>query len=101
MSKKSSWLLAALLVGAAASGSAQEASGVLSVSPIPDGAETRFCYFGGVTYSENALLLIEVPFRREGPDAVQKSLLECVAKEDGSALHWVQTQRELTQGERN
>ena len=68
-------------------------------SPIPDGAETRFCYHAGLAYSENALVTIDIPFRRESPTAVQKRLLRCVQSDSGENLVWVVTSEERTPGE--
>lgn len=31
---------------------------LLSASPIPEGAETRFCYYAGMAYSRNAYILV-------------------------------------------
>jgi len=59
-----------------------------TASPIPDGAETRFCYYGGMAYSEDAYILLT------GDNTVtstvstrEERLLHCARKEDNS-LHW-------------
>ncbi|MXU66443.1 hypothetical protein [Oceanomicrobium pacificus] len=77
-------LAASLLAGPVAAESM-----LLSVSPIPDGAEERFCYYGGLAYSESAYVLLE------GSSTVttsiedrQQRLLECVRDDEGK-LVWV------------
>ena len=57
-------------------------------SPIPDGAENRFCYYRGLTYSENAFIVVL------GDNTVtntistrQERLLRCHREDDGS-LTW-------------
>ncbi len=61
----------------------------LSVSPIPDDAEARFCYYAGLAYSEDASLTIDVPNRREGTEAVQKRELRGTRQDDSTSLKWV------------
>lgn len=75
-------LLAAILI-AASSSAALAQSSLLSVSPIPDDAEKRFCYYEGLAYSSQSLLTVDVPFRRESAEATQKRLLKCVVSEEG------------------
>ena len=87
-------LLAATLI--AASGSAALAqSSILSVSPIPDDAQKRFCYYEGLAYSSQSLLTVDVPFRRESAEATQKRLLKCVVSEEGD-LFWQEFDLERT-----
>ena len=81
-------LVAAALFAVALPATAQSTS-VLSVSPIPDGAEERFCYYNGLAFSSQSLLTVEVPFRREGPASVQKRLMRCSEAEDG-AMFWLE-----------
>lgn len=76
-----------------------QTEGLLSASPIPEGAASAFCYYGGLAYSPNALLLIDIPYRRQGPDATQNRLLRCVTAE-GGGLGWEITDEELSPGER-
>ncbi len=59
-----------------------------TASPIPDGAETRFCYYGGMAYSMDAFVVIF------GDNTVtdtistrEEHLLRCVKNDDGS-LSW-------------
>ena len=87
-------LLTAFLI--ATSGSAALAqSSLLSVSPIPDDAEKRFCYYEGLAYSSLSLLTVDVPFRRESAEATQKRLLKCVVSEEGD-LFWQEFDLERT-----
>ncbi|MDA7967071.1 hypothetical protein [Ruegeria sp.] len=59
-----------------------------TASPIPDGAETRFCYYAGMAYSEDAFVVVF------GDNTVtstistrEERLLRCHRNEDGS-LKW-------------
>ncbi len=59
-----------------------------TASPIPDGAETRFCYYDGMAYSEDAFVLMV------GDNTVtdtistrQERLLRCYRDNDGT-LKW-------------
>ncbi|MEM6577634.1 MAG: hypothetical protein AAF678_04015, partial [Pseudomonadota bacterium] len=47
-------------------------SQTLSVSPIPDDAEARFCYYAGLAYSEDSAITMDIPDRRQGTEALQK-----------------------------
>ena len=87
-------LLAATLIGASG-GVAFAQSSVLSVSPIPDDAQKRFCYYEGLAYSSQSLLTVDVPFRRESAEATQKRLLKCVVSEEGD-LFWQEFDLERT-----
>lgn len=49
-------ILAAVLGGLALPAGAQTT--LLTASPIPDDAEKRFCYYGGLAYSVNAYILV-------------------------------------------
>ncbi len=69
--------------------SAAAAQQVLSTaSPIPDGAETRFCYYEGMAYSMDSFIVIS------GDNTVtptvstrEERLLRCVPSEAGQ-MHW-------------
>ena len=87
-------LLSAALISTTG-GAAFAQSSILSVSPIPDDAEKRFCYYGGLAYSSEALLTVDVPFRRESAEAVQKRLLKCVVSEEGG-FFWQEFDLERT-----
>lgn len=59
-----------------------------TASPIPDGAETRFCYYEGMSYSLDAFILVS------GDNTVtptvntrEERLLRCVRNDDGN-MHW-------------
>ncbi len=59
-----------------------------TASPIPEGAETRFCYYDGMAYSQDAFILLV------GDNTVtsttrtrEERLLRCTRKDDGT-LHW-------------
>jgi hypothetical protein len=87
-------LLAAALIGASGSAALAQST-VLSVSPIPDDAEKRFCYYEGLAFSSQSLLTVDVPFRRESAEATQKRLLKCVVSEEGD-LFWQEFDLERT-----
>ena len=59
----------------------------LSVSPIPDDAEQRFCYYAGLAYSLDASMTLAVPDRRQGSTATQQRQFVCSQGED--RLVWV------------
>lgn len=80
------------LVGLPVVAVAQSAPSVILSAPV-DG----YCYYAGLAYSQHALLTVDVPNRRESPQAVQKRLMRCDAGEDGS-LNWVDF--DLEQGKR-
>lgn len=61
----------------------------LTVSPIPDDAEARFCYYAGLAYSEDASITLEVPDRRQGTEAIQKRLYVCTRSDGAENLKWV------------
>ena len=64
-------------------------SQTLSVSPIPDGVENRFCYYAGLAYSPQSYIIITGNNSVTATSSeIQERLLECVAADDGS-LHWV------------
>ncbi|MTI03828.1 MULTISPECIES: hypothetical protein [Alphaproteobacteria] len=59
-----------------------------TASPIPDGAETRFCYYEGMAYSLDSFILVT------GDNTVtstittrEERLLRCVRGDDGG-MHW-------------
>lgn len=81
-------LTTAFLLSCAATVAGAQNSSVLSVSPIPDEAEERFCYYAGLAYSPMALLTVEVPFRRESPSATQKRLMRCEMGDEDDGLVW-------------
>ncbi len=82
---------------------------LLTASPIPEGAETRFCYYAGLAYSEHSYLLLggnnqaaqmsggamgataggEGAIHTGGQirTASEQKPLECVAGDDG-VLRW-------------
>ena len=61
----------------------------LTVSPIPDNAEERFCYHAGLAYSESSSITLDVPNRRDGTEAVQKREFLCTRDESSNNLVWV------------
>ncbi|MEM8630795.1 MAG: hypothetical protein AAGF74_06145 [Pseudomonadota bacterium] len=98
--KRTFGLVAASVALSAGVGPASAQDGaMLLASPIPDGAEDRFCYYEGLAYSENAMVIIDVPFRRDSPSSTQKRLLQCVSGESGKGLVWSLTSEERTLGE--
>ncbi|MEX0286068.1 MAG: hypothetical protein AB3N23_15785, partial [Paracoccaceae bacterium] len=54
----------------------------------PPGGASEFCYFNGLAYSKNAIVLIDITNRRESPQATQKAMLVCQAAEGSDALQW-------------
>ncbi|NOD35929.1 MULTISPECIES: hypothetical protein [unclassified Ruegeria] len=57
-------------------------------SPIPDGAETRFCYYEGLAYSEDAfVLMVGDNTVTSTVSTVQERLLRCHRESDGT-LKW-------------
>ena len=75
-------ILSVLAAGAAI---AQETKTAIIAAP---GGANEFCYFGGLAYSQNAILLIDVTDRRESPQATQKAMMECKAGQVGENLKW-------------
>ncbi len=69
--------------------SAAAAQQTLSLaSPIPDGAESRFCYYEGLAYSEDAfVLLVGDNTVTDTISTVQERLLRCHRDSDGT-LKW-------------
>jgi hypothetical protein len=68
---------------------AEAQSQTLSVSPIPDGVESRFCYYAGLAYSPQSYILVTGSNSvTTTSNEVQERLLQCVASDDGP-LHWV------------
>lgn len=81
-----SFIISFILIAYSASASAQ--STLFAASPIPENAEKRFCYYAGLTYSENAFVLIT------GSNTVtaviqktEERLLRC-HKDDDGILSW-------------
>lgn len=66
-------------------GLAQEGT---SISILAQPMANEACFFGGLAYSENALLVIDIPNRRDSPQSTQKALLECALNEQGDKLSW-------------
>ncbi|WP_170770289.1 hypothetical protein [Ruegeria lacuscaerulensis] len=59
-----------------------------TASPIPEGAEKRFCYYEGMAYSEDAfVLMVGDNTVTSTVSTVQERLLRCHREEDGS-LKW-------------
>ncbi|KUJ82235.1 hypothetical protein [Ruegeria profundi] len=59
-----------------------------TASPIPDGAESRFCYYDGMAYSEDAfVLMVGDNTVTSTVSTVQERLLRCHRDDDGT-LKW-------------
>ncbi|WP_170764188.1 hypothetical protein [Ruegeria lacuscaerulensis] len=57
-------------------------------SPIPDGAESRFCYYKGMAYSQDAFVLLTGDNTvTETVSTIQERLLRCHRESDGT-LKW-------------
>jgi len=64
-------------------------SQTLSASPIPDGVESRFCYYAGLAYSKQSYIIIRGSDTATATSSeIQERLLECIASDDGT-LNWV------------
>jgi hypothetical protein len=78
------WLVA-LIAGSAP---AMAQSVLMAASPIPDNAETRFCYYAGLAYSENAFVLMTGSNTvTETTRNTEERLLRC-NKGDEGILSW-------------
>lgn len=77
------WICGVALGFGLASGAVAQSTPAVVLSAPVDG----FCYYGGLAYSQNALLTVEVPNRRQDPTALQKRLARCVAVESGK-MSW-------------
>ena len=64
----------------------QQAPTILTYAPVIEGSA---CVYAGLVYSPQALLTVDIPFRRESPQATQKQLLVCELLEDGENWGWV------------
>ena len=63
-------------------------TGLLSASPIPQGAEMKFCYYAGLAYSQNAFVLLAGSNTVTTNTRIQEErLLQCTMGEDG-VLTW-------------
>jgi hypothetical protein len=80
----------ALAIGCLVAGLSSAAAETLSVSPIPDDAEGRFCYYAGLAYSEAASITLDVPNRRDSTTATQKREFTCSRDEGKDNLIWVE-----------
>ncbi len=59
-----------------------------TASPIPEGAESRFCYYEGMAYSEDAfVLMVGDNTVTDTVRTVQERLLRCHRDSDGT-LKW-------------
>lgn len=59
-----------------------------TASPIPDGAETKFCYYNGMAYSQDAfVLLVGDNTVTQTVSTIQERLLRCHRESDGT-LKW-------------
>lgn len=57
-------------------------------SPIPDGAETRFCYYKGLAYSLDSFIVIFGDNTvTETINTREERLLRCVSNDKGN-MHW-------------
>ena len=72
-------------------------SQVVTASPIPDNAETRFCYYAGNAYSENAfILLVGRNTVTSSTQTQEERLLRCYREEDGRLTWRPQSTLQLT-----
>jgi len=63
-------------------------STLLAASPVPENAEKRFCYYAGLTYSENAFILMTGSNTvTETTRNTEERLLRCHKGDDG-VLSW-------------
>ena len=74
------------LLGLSSPASAQ--SVLIAASPIPEGAEKRFCYYNGLAFSENAFVLMTGSNTvTETTRNTEERLLRC-HKSDEGVLTW-------------
>lgn len=67
---------------------AQPVPELIGPSPIPEGAEKRFCYYAGLAYSEESYILLSGPTEEvEGSAVNAQRLLECI--NDGDRMRWI------------
>jgi len=64
------------------------AAQTLGVSPIPQGAEERFCYYAGLAYSPDAIVSLDIPLARQGQLLTQKGVLLCTRDPETGLLSW-------------
>ena len=79
---------AAALVALSTGAIAQQQQTMVTVTPVP-ADQSQVCFYAGLTYSKHAVLSVDVPLRRESPQATQKRLLICDTLEGGDTLGWV------------
>lgn len=82
-------LLAALIAfGLTAPAAAQQNTTlIVSENALVDG-KRDYCLYAGLAYSANALLTVDVPYRRESPQSLQKRLMRCTQAADGGGFAW-------------
>lgn len=71
---------------------AQSMPATITLAPEPQPG--AFCYYAGLAYSENALLAVDVPYRRDSPEATQKELMRCLRDKANGSLGWKVTDLE-------
>lgn len=81
-------LACALTFGAAFSVSAQQNSTVLLTAPGSVEGVRDYCLYAGLAYSRDALLTVDIPNRRESPEALQKRLMKCTSVKGEDGLVW-------------
>lgn len=63
-------------------------TGVISASPIPERAETRFCYYAGLNYSLHAYIILTGSNNvTRTSNQEEQALLQCVKGQDG-VMSW-------------
>ena len=80
--------MAALVGMTSVAAHAQQSPGLLSAVPGAENAGS-FCFYAGLAYSQNALLTVDVPMRRDSPQAVQKRLMRCETQDGSPTMIWV------------
>ncbi len=82
------WMSGAVVLAVAAgAASGQTVNTVMQGAPAVTARDV--CFYGGLAYSENAVLTVEVPLRKESPQALQKHLLLCGKIEGSDRLGWI------------
>ncbi|MBE1282203.1 MAG: hypothetical protein GJ676_02725 [Rhodobacteraceae bacterium] len=92
--------LAVMLLGVAQAATAQQS--FLTASPIPDDAETRFCYYDGLAHSKGSVIAIQTGERLSQAvdgnavnsggavrEVEAQQLIECAVSDDGQFV-WQQ-----------
>lgn len=82
------YIRAAAALAVLSTGAIAKQQAMVTMAPVP-ADQTQVCFYAGLTYSKHAVLTVDVPLRRESPQATQKRLLICDTLEGEDTLGWV------------